>query len=303
MATVPNLCFRCGGSADGAVSDLKGRRICLSCVETSTGGGHEIIDLSPHVADDIIPLVPQAHTHITRAPCPHCNTPMKPGQTKCPACGLNPASFEERVSTRGLREVGGVGREAPKGEPLRCKQCEYDLTGLKALVCPECGTRNTLPSRSEYLNEVSEEVARWEYRKPALMAVIGFVLSLIITAIADGWANAAWFAAIFPVRVGVATGAFVLCGLMWVGLDAPLKLTLLRFAGILGLVDLGSTLLAASGLPFSGFVTLLGGGILYVYLLVELFDLDIQDAWGVSVVTFVVNAITLSLVFGGLSLI
>jgi len=283
-ARISNLCFRCGREAQGQLTDQKGRRLCVGCADTATRPSNEVIDLGSDPALDTIPLAPRAETTITRAPCPNCNAAMKPGQTRCSLCGKISSLFEVQHGRR-------TAAEGPRTEPLRCKQCNYDLAGLRDLVCPECGTRNTVSSQSESLSEVSEEVTRWEYQKPAIMAAIGFVLAFLITGIDDGWSDAVWFAAGFPVRVTLITGAFIVCGLSWVGLDAPFKLTLLRFAGILGLVDLAAALLGASTLPFSGLLMFLGGGILYVYLLVELFDLDVQDAWGVAAVTYVVYSV------------
>ena len=38
----------------------------------------------------------------------------------------------------------GVHRD---GDPNRCRECGYDLTGNVSGVCPECGTRIELPQR------------------------------------------------------------------------------------------------------------------------------------------------------------
>lgn len=284
--------------------DAKGRRLCPACFGAAQLENEQgLIDLAePDAAekadqgDGPILMAPLPKQNITRAPCPNCHAAMEPGQVRCGSCGKVPSLYETRHGPREPEEV-------PKGVTLLCGECGYDLAGLKDLVCPECGTRATLPSRSEMLEEDSVEIAMWEYQKPAIMAAIGFVLALLITAASGTWSDAGWYALAFPFRVLVASGAMLLCGVLWVGVDAPFRLVLARFAGILGLVDLASTLLSSTTLPGRGFLVFSAGGVLYVYLLVELFELELSDAWGVAVVTLIVNIFSFAMLFWVLSII
>lgn len=79
---------------------------------------------------DPMPLEPVAEApKEPRRPCPSCGNAMRLDAVLCLACGYNQASGE--------RVEGEAAVEAPAAVP--CASCGYDLRGLKADVCPECG--------------------------------------------------------------------------------------------------------------------------------------------------------------------
>lgn len=250
--------------------------------------------------DEILDVAPLDTTTLTRAPCTACGGAMPVGADRCPTCGLIVVSTPENMSPR-------MPQAPPKPGMRVCRECGYDMAGLRQDLCPECGTVNASVSasgmgmgntaRSEYLDEVSREVEKEEYRKPLIMICIGLVavvafVSLVVgrtSGIKAATLSLTVYAVAFPFRVIVDVVAFWLCGLLWLGFDAPWKLTAWRFAGTLAVCDAVWILLGS----YFGIFGFLVFGAIYALCLVQLFDLEWFDARIVAFITFVVNILAI----------
>lgn len=98
--------------------------------------------------------------------------------------------FEERwVTTEQQIESGAVQIPVPE-EPLHlCPTCDYNLTGLTARRCPECGEPFTLPDARDRGVEKSigyhryfatERYEQWKYRIGWLLIFVGFLMPVLL---------------------------------------------------------------------------------------------------------------------------
>lgn len=166
----------------------------------------------------------------------------------------------------------------PRGIRGKCVQCGYDLKGLKNPRCPECGTVNT---RSASLKTPAPQSFADSYLRPTFYFVAGVGVALGVVVFRAGWAAGANHLLLLAAAIVSAYAAHMLCGALWVGFDAPPLLTGARIAGIVALADAGGRL--GDLIPFSGMVYVVPA-VGYVALLMDLFDIDQQDA---VIVTFI----------------
>lgn len=116
-----------------------------------------------------------------------------------PAKDLPPGGkFEERwVTTEQMIETGAVQIPVP-AEPLHlCPTCDYNLTGLTARRCPECGEAFTLPDARDRGVEksigyrryfVTERYEQWKFLIGWALIVAGFLMPVLWRP----WSRPAW---------------------------------------------------------------------------------------------------------------
>jgi len=213
------------------------------------------------------------------APCGNCGSPVNESAAVCVACGYS-------------KQLGRVLKpsdtpksdDLPRGKRIQCKKCNYDLRGLKTAKCPECGTINTNPSRRDRDKESSAQTAREAYLKPLIYFVVGFLGVCLIQAFQHGLGGVVFYGVSYAIQVPIGLAVFWVCCLVWIGFDAPIHLTALRLAGIYALVDFAGSIL--------GFIPIMGGVIgwlvsllIYIGLLMDLLEMDLQDTVIVALLT------------------
>jgi len=138
--------------------------------------------------------------------------------------------------------------------------------------------------------EDAEARKEWLIPLALLIAGVGVVITAAMVRESGGEADAPppWlFALIYPVRLAIEVvigmlGLWAACAL-WLGGAGPLGLGLLRLAGIYAIYD--AIVIAIPLGMISGIIGLL----VYIGLLVKLFDLEAADAIMLVIITFVLK--------------
>jgi hypothetical protein len=320
QAAAPKICVRCGQdcSERKRVKDAAGRYVCQECLDKalaakaaaqrSAAKQAEAPAIEPAAAaappappaptvpdpadDGTIPLELEESPapQVARSPagesrpCPLCGTAMRGEDVICTECGYS------RETGKRLEGAGKAVR-SKKPRTAKCQKCGYSLAGLSSTVCPECGHKNRVENRWWIDPARERRDARWEYFKPLLMLAIGGGLTLLILALAGDAEEALSYSIAFAIKLPVGLAVFLMCCYLWIGFDAPIRLTILRLAGIFAVVDLVALVVGypLSGVPVLGTygVLLIAGGV-YVGLLMDMLELDLQDACIVGLITYVV---------------
>ncbi len=164
------------------------------------------------------------------------------------------------------------------------------------MTTPVTAERARRLDRSRQRNaEWSRRRMRWTYRKPLLMILIaGGILLTIIGVMHDP--VAAVVTAIFYLIVELPIGLLVFwsCSTLWIGMDAPLHLTALRLTAVYAVANLVGFVLGLTPIPFLGGLFML---FVYVGLLMDLLDLDVRDAVGLAIATFLVKFAIISVIY------
>ena len=144
----------------------------------------------------------------------------------CPSCGrISPAENVFCIA---------CGHDSSKGLAVgTCFACGYDMTGVKSVVCPECGVSNTARNRKRAGARLSSVQVRNEYYYvPAA--------TFLVAAVAL-W-GVAW--RIFDFRVAmrlegqmlgtafVSAIAYFVLAMLWWGTDMPLHVITLRIFAV-----------------------------------------------------------------------
>lgn len=293
-------CVRCGTDCNGKprVKDQQGRYTCQPCVDKlhaqraaskpSQGGGapHGAAVAEPSEPEgfDVFDIAPDPAAPKV-APCPNCGKPVNEQAAVCVGCGYS------KQLGRVLKPSDTPRTEdLPRGKRIECKKCGYDLRGLKTAKCPECGTINTNPSRRDRDRENSAAAAREAYLKPLIYFVVGFLGVCLIQLTQFGPGAVVLYGIGYAIQVPIGVAVFWVCCLVWIGFDAPIHLTALRLAGIYALVDLAGSIL--------GFIPIMGGAIgwivslfIYVGLLMDMLEMDLQDTVIVALLTSLVKTV------------
>jgi hypothetical protein len=286
MSTLPagapaKVCILCGAdcSKRPRVKDAQGRYSCKECLERHT-------QTAPPPADDLIPsdllaieasAAPAAGLQV----CPNCQSSMPHGAPICIQCG-----FDSRKNAI-INTNQSVEKARPGGRG-KCPECGYSLKGLKHNKCPECGTLVLRQTERDKARYDSDRIARMAYIKPLLHFGVG-ILIVAFFYLAQNEGEALMFYALkYAIQVPIGVVAFFLCCLLWMGFDAPMHLTALRLAGVYALVDAASLILSLLPLHFLGWVIVLA---IYIGLLAEALELDLQDAIIVGVVTSLIRVL------------
>jgi len=211
--------------------------------------------------------------------CPGCQSSMPHGSTICVQCGFDTRKGAAITTLHAVDKV-----RSGKGH---CPECGYSLKGLKENRCPECGTIVTRQTEREKARYESARIARMAYIKPLIQFAIGAIgigFILISQQETELFMN---YLLLYGIRVPIGVAVFFACCLVWMGFDAPMHLTAIRLAGVYALVDLLAVLLVTF-LPIPLFINVI---VLFVYvgLLADSLDLDLQDAIIVGLITYLVR--------------
>jgi hypothetical protein len=219
------------------VKDRGGNYVCHDCA-VSRSQPAAVASGSGSIADSqndcgIIPIdfadIPAPSTNEL---CPGCGMPASSKAVVCLGCGFNRRS--------GMFTADELNIAQDPTKPLRkkkfsCTKCGYSLDGLKSPQCPECGTINTRETGKLDRRQLSRQIVRDTYLKPAIIAVIGLVGLAIVAAVHRspvlGAAYAIWIAG----SVLLGTGVYFMFCLMWAGFDAPMHLAAIRLVAVFGM--------------------------------------------------------------------
>jgi hypothetical protein len=304
VTTTPTAktCIRCRTDCSGRarIRDGNGRYICRRCLRPEElakvdGGLPQPVAPIPVAAPvpddpagfDPLPFeIPEAPAGL--AVCPQCQSSIPYGSSLCIQCGYDTAKGKHISTTLGIDEP-----DTPKGSPAsgKCVKCGYTLKGLKSPRCPECGHLSTPNDIKERMRATSRQTARWAYLKPLIHFGIGILILSFIAAASDAPSGVAILYGV-KLAIGVPIGvlAFFLCCLIWMGFDAPMHLTAIRLAGVYALTDAAAALLSFVPIPLIPWLITLA---LYVGLLAESLELDLQDAILVGLVTWFIKFMAL----------
>lgn len=194
---------------------------------------------------------------------------------------------EKRGKAPNLRHAG---IDTSRLKPAKCTNCGYDLKGLETMRCPECGAVCRPKDKLDYLREDSRRLVRNTWLAPIITTAVCLTASFLILFFANagledfliiyvGWA----------VMIPVGLFALWLCTLMFLEIDAPWGLTILRFVAVQSCGPLiAAGFFSLTGLP----MTFKGGGlglIISAYLYSWLFEVEKWDAFWFALIQKVVE--------------
>lgn len=287
------ICGICGEDCGdrARVKDARGRYFCKSCAEARTAAKRvaalpapEPLAMPPEIEADPYEIDPGANpfpvemlkTVEPARSCPVCMRSMGPGAKICVSCGYD--------ADKGIQTSTRVEKTTRKGKRGHfCRECGYDLKGLREPVCPECGTRIKANKHADWDRETERQVIRNEWTKPAVTLGIGLVALCAIL-------GAMGRLAILPVY-GMLLGGEIVVGyvVLWISftflgdIGTPL-LNLLRLAALYTVVDALWFLVS----PIPSFWVRTGvPALAYVGLFMNYFDVDWEDAWMVMIINWI----------------
>lgn len=298
------VCTRCGQDCAGKprVKDQHGRYTCQPCVEkikAERGITSSPAPLTPSPPPppasgpasepegfDVFALEPSADDP-KLAPCRNCGAPVAESAVLCVSCGFNKKLGRTARESDVAAALPPPNPTAPqRARRTKCGQCGYDLRGITAPTCPECGASAMAPTRQEKDRENSKAVAKEAYLKPLVYFAVGYLGVCFIAGLQGGVGHVLFYSISLAIQIPIGVAVFWACCLVWIGFDAPIHLTAIRVAGIYALSDLAGSVFGF--LPLVGWVASL---LVYAGLMMELLEIDLQDAVLVSVATFVVKVI------------
>ncbi|MBL8990548.1 MAG: hypothetical protein JNJ48_03100 [Phycisphaerae bacterium] len=292
------------------LKDGQGRYACKACAErhgatggTAGAGAAAAAAASPAEAAPangadavLLDLIEQAGPIAVADPaggiaeqrlCPACARAMPADAVLCTQCG-----FDTR---KGFQKGTGVGADSRKPGITKCPHCGYDMRVLRDAKCPECGKLALPKSQKERSREASRETAISAYRTPAIMFAVGITISLIFIAMwaqkrgVDVATSMKYYVVDYVLAVPAALLAFCIVGWLWMGFNAPLHLLAIQFAAVFAVTDaVQSVMLAALPLTFLFFMWIISV-ITYVGLLMQLMEMDVEDAIMLTVVMYGTN--------------
>lgn len=224
-----------------------------------------------HVGEGI-PVAPADFRGMHRAPCPRCGAATTPGVPACAACGHAPSLDPGIADTRTTRHRSR--------RPIRCRQCDYSLAGLRGDRCPECGTPVPTGSRREWDLETSNEIARRAYVHAAALGAGGLLLGVLVRTAGAGWMAGGLFAGGWIVSSAIGVAMLLACGAMWMGFSSSVPLAMAQIAAAHAVALGGGVFAGAIGGMTVGIVAAIG---LYLALIERFLDLDPFDARCVGV--------------------
>lgn len=265
------------------IKDARGHYMCKSCAPArpspnATPAAPAPLPLPSADADvpeiEVFEVMPDSLLGDGPSSCPGCNSPIPSGSVLCLACGFDVRKGSKLSTGTGIDDPNDPNNPPAKGRPAaaKCPECGYNLKGLKTPKCPECGKLVIPKSRHQLLQEESKKSARMEYIRPLIMLAVGLGgLTIFHLSRYDNEGLAASLIA-FAIKVPSGAVAFWILCLIWFGFDAPLRLTVLRLAGIFAITAFADQLLIMTGLPILIYPV---SFFLYYGLLMQ--ELDIDD--------------------------
>lgn len=213
--------------------------------------------------------------------CPVCMHTLAPGAKICISCGYD--------MDKGIQSSTHIERSASKKHKGKrgylCANCGYDLEGLRDPVCPECGTRVNISRRAKLDADIKSQVFHEEYKKPLVWFAVGFVVVGIALAIKGEPMGFAGYAILLALQLPFMLIGLWLCQLTFLGEMGNIPLNTVRIASALALGN------AVDEIVPIAFFFITPGTLVYVGVLMDLFDIDISDAVGVAIVMFVTKVI------------
>lgn len=294
MSDAAHACSRCGTeAAPNRRVKLRGDVVCVECLDdretqaVRAALAKRTAEPEPAVAptkDDGTLGIEAADPSISRRkPCHACGAPIAIDASQCGVCGYTEGA-DLRSSQR--YETNSKAIKQTKGGDRACGACGYSLKGHVGERCPECGQPFTRRSSRFDREEASRNAVRDAYRKPTIMLLVGFAIQIIATLLSDGMADTAWLFPRFGIELVIGVVVFYVLGAMFFGLDAPIQLVILQLAGIYAVTDavwIGCELV---GLWYPIFIV----GFVYCGLLADMFEMELQEAVVLALVTFIVKA-------------
>jgi hypothetical protein len=208
----------------------------------------------------------------TLKPCADCGRLIPGDSKKCIHCGHG---------------GGPPPPPPPDAPPLPCAFCQYDLRGSPGGKCPECGKQQPRTSRRARDEMMARDITRHDIKRCLIYIAAGVALIGGLALMNGGLEGLAWSMARFGTSVVVSFIVYVICGVIWVGLDGGLGILSLRVAAAVSAAYLSLILVGFAIYVFAclGFVGIVVPFIVYASMLWELCELDLQDAVIVSIVT------------------
>lgn len=305
-------CRLCGEDCSNRprVKDAQGRYFCKSCDDLRMAGqaaslsAAAVTDPEPPAAepapgdepfeldDDAFeladpdpgasPLPIDMVDHAARTTsCPVCVRAMAPGTRICVSCGYD----AEKGIQSSTKIEKSASRKKSRTRGYLCKSCGYDLTGLREPVCPECGSRVPMSRRERLDNDMRSQVFHEEYKKPLVWLAVALVIIAVALIIKGDPVGIVWYAALLVVQLPFMLIGLWVCQMTFLGQVGTIPLNTVRIASALAIGNAVDQLVPIS------FMFITPGTIIYVGVLMDLFDIDFSDAVGTAIVMFVTKAI------------
>ena len=208
--------------------------------------------------------------------CAACAHTMGRDSLICIHCGYDERQGFTRATSPGATHAGGG--------TIACPYCDYDLTGLKQLKCPECGNVIEVSDlqATPTVKKVRPPVVWREMRRPAIMLGIAMVINIIMMMLTGTPTDAIRYLLVAIVEAPCGLLAYWLIGVLWMGFDQPLPTVLLRLAAIYAVCDA----VWAIGSLFI-FILILWPIVIVVYvgLLAKELDVELDDAIFIAATT------------------
>ncbi len=279
------VCVQCKRdcSARPRQKDAQGRYHCQECVDKRTAEKQAAAAVAveepvePFMLD--IPISAPVAKMPSGRPCPDCGAFLPEKTVICVGCGFNAQTGMKAQAEKPIK-----AKKSLRG-PGKCTGCGYSLKGLKSPKCPECGTVN-VPQTDKRLQdrEDSKAVVRKAYLQPLIMFVVGACVSCALFGAYGASSNdIADYLIGFGIKVPIGLVVYVICGMLWLGFDAPLHLIAIRLLGIYAVVE---AIQVGADIILPTMVAGLIGCAFYVHLLSEMVDMDLPDAVIVGLLTF-----------------
>lgn len=198
--------------------------------------------------------------------CPACSVAIRPGAVLCIRCGAR---------------IGRIDTVAPTGFATRapCPNCDYDLSGVSATTCPECGGPAPFsPAPISTFAGSDDSASRRSLWEACRNSIVGGGFALIVmVALAGAWYGPKgvgfWLATIAPTWIVASAGYFAVASIMRF-IDTTIPIAMVQ---VLGVVLVGLTITQLAFPSSAGGVSIGLWGILLVPAVVTAATMLIMD--------------------------